>query len=65
MTVIQEEPMSIRSAAAALCAAAILAASPAPAQSEQELYEAAKKEGELTWYIAHFSAENAEAVGSA
>ncbi len=57
--------MSIRTAAAALCAAAILAAAPAPAQTEQELYEAAKKEGELTWYVAHFSAENAEAVGSA
>ena len=57
--------MSIRSVAAALCAAATLVAAPALAQSEQELYEAAKKEGELTWYIAHFSAENAEAVGAA
>jgi iron(III) transport system substrate-binding protein len=57
--------MSIRSAAAALCAAAALFVAPAQAQSEQELYEAAKNEGELTWYIAHFSAENAEAVGAA
>ncbi len=57
--------MSIRSAAAAFCAAATLAVAPALAQSEQELYEAAKKEGELTWYVAHYSAENAEAVGSA
>jgi iron(III) transport system substrate-binding protein len=57
--------MSIRSVATALCAAAILAVAPAQAQGEQELYDAAKKEGELTWYVAHFSAENAEAVGAA
>jgi len=57
--------MTIRKIAAALCAAAALAAGGAWAQSEQELYEAAKKEGEITWYVAHFSAENAEAVGKA
>ena len=57
--------MSIRTIAAALGAAAILAAGAARAQSEQELYEAAKKEGEITWYVAHYSAENAEAVGAA
>src|SRR5690606_28193206 len=28
-----------------------------------ELYEAAKKEGELTWYVAHFDSETAQAVG--
>ena len=27
-----------------------------------QLHEAAKKDGELTWYVAHYSAENAEAV---
>ncbi|MFN4087845.1 MAG: ABC transporter substrate-binding protein [Alphaproteobacteria bacterium] len=32
---------------------------------EKELYEAAQKEGELTWYTAHTSAEVAEAIGSA
>jgi len=46
-------------------AAALAVAVPAFAQSEQELYEAAKKEGEVTWYVAHYSAENAEAVGAA
>lgn len=57
--------MSIGRCAAALAVAAALAAAPAGAQSEQELYEAAKQEGELTWYVAHYSAENAEAVGRA
>ena len=52
---------SLLSAVAAVC----LAALPAQAQSEQELYEAAKKEGEVTWYIAHYAAETAEAVGNA
>lgn len=46
-------------------AAACLAAASAFAQSEQQLYEAAKKEGEVTWYVAHYSAEQAEAVGNA
>ena len=32
---------------------------------EKQLYEAAKKEGELTWYTAHTSAENAEADAAA
>jgi iron(III) transport system substrate-binding protein len=30
-----------------------------------DLYEAAKKEGELTWYIAHWRTETAERVGKA
>jgi iron(III) transport system substrate-binding protein len=46
-------------------AVACFVAAPTLAQSEQELYEAAKKEGEVTWYIAHYSAETAEAVGHA
>ena len=45
------------------------AAMPAAAQlsgdAEQALYEAAKKEGEFTWYVAHYSAEQAEAYGRA
>lgn len=52
---------SVVSAAAAAC----LVAGAALAQSEKELYEAAKKEGEVTWYIAHYAAETAEAVGNA
>jgi iron(III) transport system substrate-binding protein len=42
---------------------------PARAQTlpphEQELYEAAKKEGELTWYSGQLSAESSEAIGHA
>jgi iron(III) transport system substrate-binding protein len=30
---------------------------------EKQLYEAAKKEGEFTWYIAHYSSETAERFG--
>ena len=38
----------------------------APAsQAEQALYEAAKKEGELTWYIAHYTSQQAEDTGRA
>jgi iron(III) transport system substrate-binding protein len=33
------------------------------ADAEKELYEAARKEGELTWYTAHYSAETAERMG--
>src|SRR3954468_18877789 len=35
------------------------------APHEQELYDAAKKEGELTWYSGQLSAEASEGVGSA
>src|SRR4051812_13876504 len=50
-----------------LLAAAAAAAMPVPAlaQQEQELYAAAKKEGELTWYSGHINAETSEAVGAA
>ncbi len=53
--------------AAALAVAGMLAISAtASAQEmlphEKALYEAAKKEGELTWYVAHYSAEHAEAA---
>ena len=44
-------------------------ATPAAAQfagdAEKALYEAAKKEGEVTWYSAHYSAEQAEQYGQA
>jgi iron(III) transport system substrate-binding protein len=33
--------------------------------AEQSLYEAAKKEGQLTWYTAHFSGEAAQHIGTA
>ncbi|MCO6414855.1 extracellular solute-binding protein [Siccirubricoccus sp. KC 17139] len=32
-------------------------------QHERELYEAAKREGEITWYSGQYSAEGSEAVG--
>jgi iron(III) transport system substrate-binding protein len=50
-----------------LAAAAVsgLAAPAAAAAQEQELYEAAKKEGELTWYSGQIQAEPGEAVGRA
>lgn len=35
------------------------------ADAEKELYEAAKKEGEVTWYDAHHAVEQAEAYGKA
>jgi iron(III) transport system substrate-binding protein len=42
-----------------------LAAQTAPALSPatQKLYDAAKKEGELTWYVSHYNGETAEAIG--
>lgn len=63
----------MRMALSMLCgiAAGMLAMAPAlvAAQdmtaNEKALYEAAKEEGELTWYTAHTSAEVAEAMGAA
>src|SRR4051812_15265043 len=48
-------------AAAAVIARPALALTP----YQQELYEAAKKDGELTWYSGHVNAETSEAVGAA
>jgi iron(III) transport system substrate-binding protein len=45
--------------------AALLARPAAAAPHEQELYEAAKKEGELTWYSGQISAEASEGIGTA
>lgn len=53
---------------AILGAGAALIATPAwlKAQgTEAALYDAAKREGELTWYIAHYSSETAERIGKA
>lgn len=50
-------------------AVAISLALPASAQlsadAEKALHEAAKKEGQLTWYTAHYSAETAEKMAAA
>ena len=55
---------------AAALAASPLAAMRAFAQDQKEpdlseLYAAAKKDGELTWYVTHWSTETAERVGNA
>jgi iron(III) transport system substrate-binding protein len=52
-------------AVAALALAADISTAAAMTEQEQALYEAAKQEGELTWYIGHLSGEVAEAVGAA
>lgn len=51
-------------ALAAFTALTPLGALPAFA-SEAELYEAAKKEGQVTWYTAHFDTKTAEGLGNA
>lgn len=56
------------SAAAAMGSAAWPASSQAQgltADAEKALYEAAKKEGQFTWYDAHHAVEQAEAIGKA
>ncbi len=58
----------VRSLILALSCAFFWMASPAVAEmtaNEKTLYEAAKSNGEeVTWYVAHFSAETAEALGT-
>lgn len=46
-----------------LCAALPVAAQPASSPASRALYDAAKKEGELTWYVSHYNTETAEAIG--
>lgn len=50
--------------ALAAAAAGFLAAGPAVADLGK-LYEAAKKDGELTWYVAHYTTQQAEETGRA
>ncbi|HEX7969990.1 MAG TPA: extracellular solute-binding protein [Stellaceae bacterium] len=50
----------------ATAAAAALAPWVVPAaRAEAELYGAAKEEGQVTWYTAHFDSQTAEAIGNA
>lgn len=50
---------------ARLAVAALLVFSPTVARADlKALEEAAKKEGELTWYISHYTSEGAEELGS-
>lgn len=48
---------------ASIAAPAATLFNPAFAQSQSALHEAAKKEGELTWYSAHYTSEQAERIG--
>ena len=50
---------------AASASAQSTAADQVQGMSEQELYEAAQQEGEVTWYTAHTSGETAQKVASA
>jgi iron(III) transport system substrate-binding protein len=48
-----------------IAVAAILAIGPSAARADMKaLEEAAKKEGELTWYVAHYTSEGAEELGA-
>src|SRR5471032_3529001 len=50
---------------AGIAVAAALAFGPMTAQAYmKELVEAAKKDGELTWYVAHYTSEGAEELGA-
>lgn len=49
--------------AAGATAALLPRAAFAQSDYEKALYEAAKKEGELTWYIAHYTSETSERIG--
>ena len=52
--------------AAALVALALLGAVPGLARADDRaLYETAKREGQVTWYTAHYDSETAEALGQA
>ena len=49
---------------ARLAVVAALVFAPAAARADMKaLEEAAKKEGELTWYVAHYTSEGAEELG--
>src|ERR1700753_423683 len=49
----------------ALAAAVAIAFGPLAARADmKELEEAAKKEGELSWYVSHYTAEGAEELGA-
>ena len=50
---------------AVLAIAAALVFGPMTARADMKaLEEAAKKEGELTWYVAHYTSEGAEELGA-
>lgn len=50
---------------AGFAVAAVLAFGPISARADMKaLEEAAKKEGELTWYVAHYTSEGAEELGA-
>lgn len=50
---------------ASFAVVAALAFAPAAHADVKDLEEGAKKEGELTWYVAHYTSEGAEDLGRA
>ena len=51
--------------AAVAAVASLMLAAPSARADDKALYEAAKKEGRVTWYVAHYGIETAERLGSA
>ena len=49
----------------ALLGAMAPAAAQTMSDATRQIYEAAKKEGEVTWYVSHFGLDNATAVEQA
>src|SRR5215475_296590 len=49
---------------AGIVLAVVLALGPLSARADGALEEAAKKEGELTWYTTHYTSEAAEELGA-
>jgi iron(III) transport system substrate-binding protein len=63
-----EESMERRTflkASAAASALTALGAGPGRAEDEETLYAAAKQDGQVTWYVAHFDSQTADAIGNA
>jgi iron(III) transport system substrate-binding protein len=52
-------------ATAAVSALTALGAGPGRAEDEETLYATAKQDGEVTWYVAHFDSQTADAIGNA
>jgi iron(III) transport system substrate-binding protein len=65
MTKITKRAFLSAAAAAAVGGPAIRAAAQDMPAHERELYEAARREGEITWYSGQYNAETSEAVGRA
>src|SRR5437870_13734485 len=61
-----ETPSRIATVLAAVCTGMLgIAAAAAQSDRQQQLYGAAKKEGQLTWYTAHYDQALATKIGNA